>query len=930
MPATKTKSKTQRKPSASAVRVTSAAPSKAKSATKSAKRPASKASASTAESAKSSKAKSSAKTSTKPASKATTESKATTKGATAKGSAITKSATTAKTSGSPKSNGVAKTTAVAKTTTSAKTTSSKPTKAAASATKPQAPELYSFTTPAAAAKSLVTQKVTSAALPALFVKTLASSAKDADMLVQGALAASGKGKFEHGWSLARYSVSAKPAERRAIASGLRSAKAGLLFVHEAALQEGTQRARMIADWFESGGDLDTVMDWLRMASAEEGARSKRAFGLGGIVDAIGDGIGAIGGAIAGAISGIVDALVKAGKSFVSVVGKTLTWTVGEIANLCKKLFEKGRKIAEILSGALSQGFGLLRKYVQAVLKAGQSVANVLVWAATQVSGTIVTVLRELMAAGSSIAKIVADAASKGVAVITASVRALVAMAKPLRDILGGVATLASSVGKLVVSAVLAAGKLVKDVVTSALSVSAALAQKVMSALLSLGRTTLEIVQSVALQTATVVKGVMQALIAAGQKLGTIVGTIAQVAIQTAKNLVNGAIALGFNVAQILAGVAQHALASLKKVVNALIAAGRKVGEVLAAAANLAVSVTRTVLEALIASGVTFAKIVGGIVTDVAAQFRKGFFEGLIALGKAPLEILRAAAEIGFALTALAFAVLLEVLGGHRGLSPVERAAAVKVFGSSIDLDRVKIASASLASDFVNYVNGERPFTTMYVINFSSSDAQRTDAEFIATLIHELTHVWQGIQAGPLYMVQALEAQLRSGSEAYEYAEQDLIAAGGNFSKFNREQQASIIEDYWTRRFASTPAQDVTNWQPYADQVFRPVQGGGGGGGTTKPPVTGGIKDVPKDKGELSGGGPKTEPPKGGTKPDPFGPKGPKTPKGKPPVDPDLAPPKPGKPGFLDVDLVKAPIGKGLKKSRKRTPAMSGVSDPDKS
>ena len=66
---------------------------------------------------------------------------------------------------------------------------------------------------------------------------------------------------------------------------------------------------------------------------------------------------------------------------------------------------------------------------------------------------------------------------------------------------------------------------------------------------------------------------------------------------------------------------------------------------------------------------------------------------------------------------LAVASIFEILGGHRGLLPHELAEAEKIFGKSIDLSRVKIATASLPADLLNWINGDRPFTTMYIINF---------------------------------------------------------------------------------------------------------------------------------------------------------------------------------------------------------------------
>jgi hypothetical protein len=141
------------------------------------------------------------------------------------------------------------------------------------------------------------------------------------------------------------------------------------------------------------------------------------------------------------------------------------------------------------------------------------------------------------------------------------------------------------------------------------------------------------------------------------------------------------------------------------------------------------------------------------------------------------------------------------------------------------LDKVKIAVKSLPVDLIETLNGGRTFTTMYLINFASWAKVTID-----TLIHELTHVWQGLQEGPVYMIEALEAQLIGKGYNYGYQETDdgrefgdggedaLAAAGGDLSKFNEEQQAQVIMHYHARKIAQPP-REVTAWQPYANAVF---------------------------------------------------------------------------------------------------------------
>jgi hypothetical protein len=76
----------------------------------------------------------------------------------------------------------------------------------------------------------------------------------------------------------------------------------------------------------------------------------------------------------------------------------------------------------------------------------------------------------------------------------------------------------------------------------------------------------------------------------------------------------------------------------------------------------------------------------------------------------------------------------------------------------------------------------------------------------------------------MYMVQAIEAQMSSEGYNYGYTDPDtgeggqaaLDAAAGDFSKFNREQQAQIIMHFYVRKFEKTL--DATSWEPYGKLV----------------------------------------------------------------------------------------------------------------
>jgi hypothetical protein len=209
--------------------------------------------------------------------------------------------------------------------------------------------------------------------------------------------------------------------------------------------------------------------------------------------------------------------------------------------------------------------------------------------------------------------------------------------------------------------------------------------------------------------------------------------------------------------------------------------------------------------------VAVAALVRDIVRNIAVAFRRAFVDGLIALVKAPLQLLRTAIEVSASILLLALAVVMEICGGYRSLTQEELAEARKVFGNAINLDRVQLGFATVPREILRFLGIEMPraFTTMYLVNFGPGAKVE-----MQTIIHELAHVWQGVRQGPLYMTRALEAQIAAGIEsllhtgkyddsgAYTVTAAALEANGGELAKFNPEQQASIVELLWVRAFSA--------------------------------------------------------------------------------------------------------------------------------
>jgi hypothetical protein len=143
-------------------------------------------------------------------------------------------------------------------------------------------------------------------------------------------------------------------------------------------------------------------------------------------------------------------------------------------------------------------------------------------------------------------------------------------------------------------------------------------------------------------------------------------------------------------------------------------------------------------------------------------------------------------------------------GRGRSLDDAERRLAREVFANSLDLDAVRIVSTTLAAaptTLGDYIRTAGPMSN-------------------ATLIHELTHVWQFQHGGAAYISDSLCAQVgawaSTGSRNAAYDLTGVVQAGKRFSEYTAEQQATIVETYY-----SDPAMQADAiYQALIDEVRR--------------------------------------------------------------------------------------------------------------
>ena len=586
--------------------------------------------------------------------------------------------------------------------------------------------------------------------------------------------------------LVLWAVGKKSADRQLVCKAFKESKKNMVMVHAISQMKRTQANAYMKDYFKAGGDMKSVMEWIEVVGGVMSKNQGKPRGTAkAAVKFVKDVVEDVVDAASDMVNAVISAVKSAGKALVKIVSEVVNWAVSKIKNVVHALLEAGLKVVNILAEAAKKGFAVLSKFVQGIIKAGQSIRDVLVWAANKALNVIKNVAAAIIKAGRTIAQIMTDAARLAFSTMSKVVKALLQLGKRLIDIVASAVNWAISKVTSLVKALIAAGKRVVHILGEAIKKGIAIMKKFVQAVIKAGRAIKEVLAWVVRKSFSIIKSAISAILQAGRKLF-----------------------------HIMADAVRMAANALKKVVQALYKLGKKVGEILKTIVTRGLSIIRTTLEGLFAIGMQLVKAVGAIFKDIAAGFRKGFLQGLLAIVKSPLKILKAAAKAAGAVIALVFSAFMELWGGHRSLTAPETKEARRVFGWSINLERVKIAVASIPSDVINWVNGGRPFTTMYIINFKSGTRIQMN-----TLIHELTHVWQAVVAGPVYMVEALHSQVFG--RGYNVTQADLDKAGGDIRKLEREQQATVIEWYWQKRWGTGGRFDEATLKPYWEDVFKP-------------------------------------------------------------------------------------------------------------
>jgi hypothetical protein len=151
------------------------------------------------------------------------------------------------------------------------------------------------------------------------------------------------------------------------------------------------------------------------------------------------------------------------------------------------------------------------------------------------------------------------------------------------------------------------------------------------------------------------------------------------------------------------------------------------------------------------------------------------------------------------------------------LTPGEWAMIEEVLGAkAMRYQDVRVAEGGLM-DWVFKWNGNLAFTTWHTVNFPQTGHHTRHNWPI--LIHELAHVYQYERVGSRYLGEAIYMLIKTKRNCYGYGGAEGLhvdrQGGKCYKEYNREQQAQIVQDYFTRRQAG---RDVSAYEPFLLEV----------------------------------------------------------------------------------------------------------------
>ena len=577
--------------------------------------------------------------------------------------------------------------------------------------------------------------------------------------------------------------------------------------------------------------------------------------------------------VASAMRRVLDILLRTGLRLIDLMVSVAGAAASVLRKTVQALFELGRTFAGLLVELAGLAADVLAQVIEAAIALGRTVVEFVQGVLTFTYNASVRLVRAAMDAGIAIADLLGAVASDGYFALRRIVFGILEAAGPLGDVLQWAIETAEDFTSDVWHDVLSAVRFVNGKITDALNWAMGVSREALAGVLagweSIGERLSDAYRhlgSLALRLGDVVWEFLGwATFVLENQVDYLLAYLELDFIEGVGKVAEGLLRAGHALADLVVTIADESAQLVLEVVRGILRVGGLMGDLLVATLREPDQFRDHVIAALRALNTT----IGDIYREIEARGEAiiaGVTLALNRLGEAAADILEGAVEIGGGLLGRVIASLLTLLPSFRPLVAVERADAQLVFGDTIDLDRVFISSEGLdneilfgAQQALSGSEDSRAFVAMNLINFDvAGGVQIDDAGTIGlerhTFIHEMTHVWQGVTEGPVYIAHAI-GLMPQGDAGYNYgyaeqadssditliinhqtppvqltyqdADGPLVGAGGEAAltnangdilAFNVEQQGQIVMHWFARAHLAVPPLPTTEWDPYIAAV----------------------------------------------------------------------------------------------------------------
>lgn len=548
------------------------------------------------------------------------------------------------------------------------------------------------------------------------------------------------------------------------------------------------------------------------------------------------------------IKDVVKAIVDAGKSALDILSDIASRTVDFLTKVVQALFDIGRKVLDLIRDAIVLGLDFARKFFEAIT---QLAGGLLKFAAEVIKLTYkaaADLVKTFLDAGLSALEILGTVVGAGYFVFRRMVNGLITHLGPVGDILDWALTQAENAVSDVWHDTLLAIRYAEGKLSEAIDWAVTQGDEAFEAILnaweSIEEDLIDFYRAAAASATALANNVFEQIGRATVRLENSVTYVLNYLendfIPGMRDFIKGLLDAGYELVELAVNIANITGQALAEAVTAILDTGITLTELLAETLKNPQNFRENLLVALNSIDQTMRDVYQSIIIDLGEDYLEEVTRAYRAIGTPVREMLDAVLEISGGALGTVIGVLLSTLGTYRAMTPAEITDARLVFGNTFDYSRIFFAQESLLNDIIFAIQDQgeddpnsRAFVTNTLVNFDVNDGPITRA----TMIHELTHVWQFEDQGPFYMAEAVHAQEFGDGYDYGYddgdngdgGEDDLLAvfvdnptlnAAEVFEEFNREQQGDIIMHYFVRRHEEgRPAVDYAPWEPFRNVVF---------------------------------------------------------------------------------------------------------------